>query len=163
VRHVDYDNLQLRDGVRIFIAEQYTPSTSAPPAVIDQVCHMWGSATELCCCATLHHIACCAASYCNPAKQASLCLSKLLALPLPLPFLSPCFTHTHTHTCAHAHTRVTCVTCVTSTTHSLIPPGHPGRSYWFQGTQATQAATQQQEWTQSADVTIKQWQRPCPC
>jgi len=36
VRHVDYDNLQLRDGVRIFVAEQFHPD-AAPPAVVDPV------------------------------------------------------------------------------------------------------------------------------
>lgn len=36
VRNVDYDNLQLQDGVRIFVAEQWDPA-AAPPAVVDPV------------------------------------------------------------------------------------------------------------------------------
>lgn len=36
VRNVDYDNMQLAHGVRIFVAEQYYPASSAPPVVVDQ-------------------------------------------------------------------------------------------------------------------------------
>ena len=36
VRNVDYDTMQLRDGVRIFVAESYDPSC-APPAEVDPV------------------------------------------------------------------------------------------------------------------------------
>ena len=36
MRNVDYDNMQLRDGVRIFVAEAYNP-LDAPPAYIDPV------------------------------------------------------------------------------------------------------------------------------
>jgi hypothetical protein len=36
VRNVDYDTMQLRDGVRIFVAEAYDPSC-APPAEADPV------------------------------------------------------------------------------------------------------------------------------
>jgi hypothetical protein len=36
VRHVDFDNIELRDGVRIFVAEAYDPSC-APPAEVDPV------------------------------------------------------------------------------------------------------------------------------
>lgn len=38
VRNVDYDNIQLRDGVRIFVAEAYDP-LDAPPAYIDAALH----------------------------------------------------------------------------------------------------------------------------
>jgi hypothetical protein len=34
VRHVDFDNMELRDGVRIFVAEAYDPAF-APPAEVD--------------------------------------------------------------------------------------------------------------------------------
>jgi hypothetical protein len=36
VRNVDYDNMQLAHGVRIFVAEAYHPA-HAPPAVVDPV------------------------------------------------------------------------------------------------------------------------------
>jgi hypothetical protein len=36
VRNVDYDNMQLANGVRIFVAEAYHPA-HAPPAVVDPV------------------------------------------------------------------------------------------------------------------------------
>jgi hypothetical protein len=36
VRNVNYDNIQLHDGVRIFVAEAYDPA-DAPPAVVDPV------------------------------------------------------------------------------------------------------------------------------
>lgn len=36
VRNVDYENMQLRDGVRIFVAEAYDP-LDAPPTYIDPV------------------------------------------------------------------------------------------------------------------------------
>jgi hypothetical protein len=36
VRNVDYEHMQLREGVRIFVAEAYDP-LDAPPAYIDPV------------------------------------------------------------------------------------------------------------------------------
>lgn len=36
VRNVDYDTLQLGDGVRVFVAEAFDPAV-APPAVVDPV------------------------------------------------------------------------------------------------------------------------------
>jgi hypothetical protein len=36
VRNVDYDNMQLAHGVRVFVAEAYHPA-HAPPAVVDPV------------------------------------------------------------------------------------------------------------------------------
>lgn len=45
VRNVDYDNLQLQDGVRIFVAEQYDPAV-APPAVVDQAIQVRMSVTS---------------------------------------------------------------------------------------------------------------------
>jgi hypothetical protein len=36
VRHVDFDNMQLQEGVRVFVAEAYEPDT-APPAYVDPV------------------------------------------------------------------------------------------------------------------------------
>lgn len=35
VRHIDYANMQLREGVRIFVAERWHPA-HAPPAVVDE-------------------------------------------------------------------------------------------------------------------------------
>jgi hypothetical protein len=35
VRNVDYDHIELRDGVRIFVAEAYPDAAAAPPAVVD--------------------------------------------------------------------------------------------------------------------------------
>jgi hypothetical protein len=35
VRHVDYDAIELRDGVRIFVAEAYADAACAPPARVD--------------------------------------------------------------------------------------------------------------------------------
>jgi hypothetical protein len=34
VRHVDFDNMELQDGVRLFVAEAYEPAM-APPASVD--------------------------------------------------------------------------------------------------------------------------------
>lgn len=37
VRNVDYDTMQLRDGVRLFVAEAYSDPSQAPPAYVDPV------------------------------------------------------------------------------------------------------------------------------
>lgn len=36
VRHVDFDNFELREGVRLFVAEAYEPA-AAPPSTPDPV------------------------------------------------------------------------------------------------------------------------------
>jgi len=36
VRNVDYDTMELREGIRIFVAEAYDPAV-APPAFVDPV------------------------------------------------------------------------------------------------------------------------------
>jgi hypothetical protein len=36
VRHMDFDNIQLRDGVRVLVAEAYDPA-DAPPSAPDPV------------------------------------------------------------------------------------------------------------------------------
>jgi hypothetical protein len=37
VRHLDFDALQLREGIRVFVAEAYPDPALAPPAYVDPV------------------------------------------------------------------------------------------------------------------------------
>jgi len=96
VRNVDYDNMQLKDGIRIFVAEAYDPAV-APPAFVDPVLQgaalnakppkppRWDAVQQPCfkpCCITEHGMPCLAAGAIESPNKPSIKPSSCRHFPL---------------------------------------------------------------------------------